>query len=103
MLESVSPGHYRLHGKLTMQEGAAVINELLALVNDKQLNHSQLDLDVSTLESTDTVLLATIINVARSIEARHGVLRITGLSEGISGLARVYGVDSLIERYRVLS
>ena len=103
MLESVSPGHYRLHGKLTMQEGAAVIRELFSIINGKQHELNQLDLDVRALESADTVLLATIINVARSIEARNGVLRITGLSEAIRGLARVYGVDLLIERYRVLS
>ena len=97
MLETISPGHYRLHGKLTMQDGAPLIKELLALINV-----SQLDLDVSMLESADTVLLATIITVARSIETRHGILRITGLSPGIRGLARVYGVDSLIDQYCVL-
>jgi len=103
MLETVSPGHYRLYGNLTMQDGAAVINQLFTLIHNKKLDHNQLDLDVSTLESADTVLLATIINVARQIEARNGILRITGLSDGISGLARVYGVESLIEQYRVLS
>lgn len=97
MLEKVSPGHYRLHGKLTMQDGAPAINELLALTHV-----SQLDLDVSTLESADTVLLAVIISIARSIEANHGILRITGLSAGILGLARVYGVDSLIDQYCIL-
>jgi len=103
MLETVSPGHYRLYGKLTMQDGAAVIDQLLTLINNKKLALNQLDLDVSTLESADTVLLAAIINVARTIEARNGILRIIGLSDGISGLARVYGVESLIEQYRVLS
>jgi ABC-type transporter Mla MlaB component len=98
MLEKVAPGYYRLHGKLTMQVGAQDINELLALTK----NINKLDLDVSTLETADTVLLATIISVARSIEAHHGILCITGLSSGIRGLARVYGVDSLIDQYCLL-
>jgi len=108
MLETVSFGHYRLHGKLTMQEGAKIINELISLINNKGTNKNQpqinqLDLDIRSLESADSVLLATIINVARCIEARNGILRITGLSDNLSGLARVYGVDTLIERYRILS
>jgi ABC-type transporter Mla MlaB component len=108
MLETVSPGHYRLYGKLTMQEGETIINELITLISNKQasnkqLNINQLDLDVSQLESADSALLATIINVARSIEARNGIFRITGLSSSLSGLAKVYGIDSLIDRYRIRS
>lgn len=106
MLEIVSSGHYRLYGKITVQEGGNIINELLTLVknkpsNDKHIHINQLILDVGDLESADSVLLAVIINVARDIEARNGIFRITGLSENLCGLARVYGIDSLIDRYRV--
>ena len=106
MLEIVSSGHYRLYGKITVQDGGNVINELLTLVKNKPADNkhvhiNQLDLDVSGLDAADSVLLAVIISVARDIEARNGIFRITGLSENLCGLARVYGIDSLIDRYRV--
>jgi ABC-type transporter Mla MlaB component len=103
MLETVAPGHYRLQGKFTMQEGTGVLRQLLALASDKHSRLHQLDLDVGALEAADSVLLAAILAVARQVEKQNGKLRITGLSDSMRGLARVYGVDTLIERYQLHS
>jgi ABC-type transporter Mla MlaB component len=99
MLETVAPGHYRLQGKFTMQDGTDTLRQLLELgSSDPRLQ--QLDLDVGALEAADSMLLAAILAVARQVEKQKGKLLVTGLSDSMSGLARVYGIDTLIERYQ---
>jgi len=103
MLEKISNDHYRLHGQFDMKNSANLIAELFSIVDNKKSSVNQLQLDVSHVESADSVLLAAIIHIARSMEMRNGVLRVTGFPDKLRGLARTYGIDALIERYMVVT
>ncbi len=103
MLEMVSPDHYRLQGRLSMRDGAQAIEKLLALVNHHQ-NHGTsqvahrkpLTLDISGLQSADSVLLAVIIGIARAAESQNLAFSVIGFPERLMGLARAYSIDGLI-------
>lgn len=95
MLESLAPDSYRLQGRLDMQSSPVLLRELLALADTAQTG--TLKLDVSVLESADSLLLAAMLNLGRRLQAQGKALRVTGLSQAMLGLARVYGIESLIE------
>jgi anti-anti-sigma factor len=95
MLEIIAPDSCRLHGRLDMQNSAVLLRELMAL-GDKT-TAKVLKLDVSQLESADSLLLAAILDMSRRLASMGGELRVTGLSAAMTGLARVYGIESLIE------
>jgi ABC-type transporter Mla MlaB component len=99
MLETLEAGHYKLHGQVNMQMDTAALRELLALSNvqPQQLPTQRLHLDVSALESADSVLLAIILELARAMKAQGVTLQLSGLSEALVGLSNVYGINSLIE------
>ena len=54
-------------------------------------------LDVSSLESADSLLLAALLDLQRKLVQRGGQLHVTGLSESMQGLARVYGIEALLD------
>lgn len=94
MLEQVSTGHYRLHGHIDMQASdPALLHALMHLPSGQQ----DIVLDVATLESADSLLLAILLDVKRTLVRRGASLRITGLSDSMRGLARVYGIEGLLE------
>jgi ABC-type transporter Mla MlaB component len=102
MIEKIDALHYRLHGTLNIQESAGVLKELFGFLSSTgaSKDSAPLKLDVSGLASPDSVLLAAILEVSRQ-SARMGCsLQVMGLSDNLTGLARVYGIDSLIEAHR---
>lgn len=96
MLESVSVNRYRLHGHIDMQESSLVLQELMDLPQSSKIDKQDLVLDVSTLESADSLLLAALLDLQRKLERCGSSLRVTGLSENMRGLALVYGIESLL-------
>ena len=102
MIEKVSASQFRLHGQLSMRESAGLLQELfgLASASGKDGVGGCLQLDVSALESSDSVLLAAILEIGRRLSRVGCRLQVTGLSDNLSGLARVYGIESLVAAYR---
>ncbi|HSC75202.1 MAG TPA: STAS domain-containing protein [Pseudomonadales bacterium] len=97
MLESVSGNHYRLHGHIDMQTSSAVLRELMDLPRTAtRLSGQELLLDVSALESADSLLLAALLDLQRELVQHGSRLKVVGLSESIRGLALVYGIESLL-------
>ncbi len=106
MLEFVSANHFRLHGHIDMQESSVVLKELLELPRSLKIQppkeHSQKEssdflLDISALESADSLLLAALLDLQRQISKNGRRLRVVGLSDSMLGMAHVYGIDSLLE------
>jgi len=99
MLEAVSANHYRLHGHIDMQESSALLRELMQLPQllSSKAEKQNLLLDVSGLESADSLLLAALLDLQRKQALCNGSLKVTGLSESMQGLARVYGIETLLE------
>lgn len=97
MLESVSANHYRLLGHIDMQESSVLLRELMDLPRTAKIDKQDLLLDVSALESTDSLLLAALLDLQRKVVKCGGRLRVVGLPESMRGLARVYGIDALLE------
>lgn len=99
MLEQNSRDSYGLSGSITAQSGADAIADLLALINSKQNSPRHFELDITNVTVADSTLLALIIQIARTFEARDGVFRVRGLNSSFHGLAKAYGIDDLIYRY----
>lgn len=99
MLEQLSNTHYRIHGRLTMQEDLGAIAGLLDMLEGNKTTLTQFQLDLGDITEADSILLAIIIAIARSVEARQGVLRISGFPDRFRSLAKTYGVDVLIGHY----
>lgn len=97
MLEPVSANHYRLHGDIDMQDTSPLLRELLALPATAAGQGSLLVLDVGTVDTADSLLLAALLDLQRKLLARGSHLQVRGLTEGMRGLARVYGIESLLE------
>lgn len=97
MLEAVSANHYRLHGHIDMQESSVLLRELMQLPLSLKTDKQDLLLDVSGLESADSLLLAALLDLQRKLTLRNGWLKVIGLSESMQGLARVYGIETLLE------
>ena len=97
MLEAVSANHYRVHGHIDMQESSALLRELMQLPQSLLTDKSDLLLDLSDLESADSLLLAALLDLQRKLELCNGSLKVKGLSESMQGLARVYGIETLLE------
>jgi ABC-type transporter Mla MlaB component len=96
MLEPVAANSYRLLGHIDMQESSSVLRELMDLPQSSKADKQDLLLDVSALESADSLLLAALLDLQRKLEQRGSRLRVTGLSESMRGLALVYGIESLL-------
>ena len=97
MLETVSTNHYRLLGHIDMQESSGLLRELMELPEASKIGKQDLLLDVSALESSHSLLLAALLDLERKIVQRGARLRVKGLSESMKGLARVYGIETLLE------
>jgi ABC-type transporter Mla MlaB component len=97
MLESVSVDHYRLLGHIDMQESSILLRELMDLPKNSRIAKQDLFLDLSALESADSLLLAALLDLQRKLEQGGSRLRVTGLSESMRGLALVYGIESLLD------
>ncbi len=95
MLEALSASYYRLHGDIDMQESSQLLRELLALPAGMQA--VTLTLDVGGVGTADSLLLAALLDLRRKLEGRGCRLHVRGLPEGLRGLARVYGIESLLE------
>lgn len=95
MLEKVAINHYRLHGHIDMQADTSLLHELMQLPQSVKCDQQDVQLDVSQLESADSLLLAVLLDLERKFALQHISLTVKGLSESMLGLARVYGVDGL--------
>lgn len=102
MLEQVSNGCYRLSGSVTMREGASSLAELFAVVDAKRSGNEApvFELDLSGLTTTDSAMLAGILEIGRRLSKTGRQLKVLALPDGLQGLARVYGIDALLQAYR---
>ncbi len=55
------------------------------------------EVDLSRLQRFDSAALAAVLEWRRVAEARQRPLRVTGIPSGLASIARVYGVDHLLE------
>ena len=74
-----------------------MLGELLQAVNRLDPSVASLCLDVSKLESADSLLLAAVLGILRRLQGTGTALRIIGLTPDMRGLARMYGIDGLLE------
>lgn len=95
MLESVSANHYRVHGEIGMQNSSVLLRELLTL--PKTLVANDLHIDVSALTFADSLLLAVLLELQRQLQKQQKRLLVSGMPAGMLGLARVYGIETLLE------
>lgn len=96
MLESLSADRFRLQGEMGMRDSSPLLRELLAL--PKKLQGNTLYLDVSALVFADSLLLAALLDLQRLLQRKNQQLRVSGMREDMLGLARVYGIDDLLNK-----
>jgi anti-anti-sigma factor len=97
MIEPVAENHYRLLGHIDMQDSSSLLKELMQLPQQSRAGNADLLLDLGALASADSLLLAVLLDLQRQLLQRNGKLRVTGLPESMLGLARVYGIETLLE------
>lgn len=101
MFEQLSNTRYKLSGALTMRQGIETLLDIIKKLQSSPEALNQFQLDMSEVTEADSVLLASIIDIARAVEARQGVFQITGFPQHLRSLAKTYGIDVLIEHYMV--
>lgn len=102
MLEQMSNGCYRLSGSVTMREGTSSLVELFAVVDARRSGNEApvFELDLSGVSVADSVVLAVILEIGRRLSKTGCQLKVLALPDGLQGLARVYGIDALLQAYR---
>ena len=78
-----------------MENNALLLREVLAL--PKTHTGGDVHLDIRALNFADSLLLAVLLDLQRQLQKQQKRLRVQGLQEGMLGLARVYGIETLIE------
>lgn len=83
-----------LPARITMADARATLAQLASQLADSQAPL----LDASGLQTLDTAALALLLECQRQAAARHGQrLLITGAPPKLLALARLYGVDGLLQ------
>ncbi|HQQ74202.1 MAG TPA: STAS domain-containing protein [Pseudomonadales bacterium] len=103
MLETISANHYRLHGHIDMQDSSTVLRELMGLPQQLKIAGQDVLLDISALESADSLLLAALLDLQRKLIQCGSRLRVEGFPEGMRALAGVYGIEALLDNMLVVS
>ena len=84
---------YQLPAQLTHAQAATVAQQLGSLARTQPL----LRVDASALQQFDSSALAVLLTGLREAAKQHNSLTVSGLPDKALALARVYGVEDLLE------
>ena len=84
---------YQLPAQLTHAQAATVAQQLGSLARTQPL----LRVDASALQQFDSSALAVLLTGLREAAKQHNALTVSGLPDKALALARVYGVEDLLE------
>ena len=84
---------YQLPAQLTHAQAATVAQELGSLARTQP----SLRVDASALQQFDSSALAVLLTGLREAAKQHNALTVSGLPDKALALARVYGVQALLE------
>jgi phospholipid transport system transporter-binding protein len=84
---------YQLPAQLTHAQAATVAQQLGSLARIQP----SLRVDASALQQFDSSALAVLLTGLREAAKQHNALTVSGLPDKASALARVYGVQDLLE------
>lgn len=84
-----------------MRHGTESLFDIIEKLQSSPQALNQFQLDLSEVTEVDSLLLASIISIARAVEDRQGVFQIIGFPAHLRSLAKTYGIDVLIEHYMV--
>lgn len=95
MVDSAAPGPLRLSGRVDMDSAAAQLTQLT-----RQLNGSGArELDLSGVTGADSAALALLLELLRHSRQRGNALRVGPLPPTLTSLARLYGLDELLNSH----
>ena len=84
---------YQLPAQLTHAQAATVAQQLGSLARTQP----SLRVDASALQQFDSSALAVLLTGLREAAKQHNALTVSGLPDKALALARVYGVQALLE------
>ena len=84
---------YQLPAQLTHAQAATVAQQLGSLARTQP----SLRVDASALQHFDSSALAVLLTGLREAAKQHNALTVSGLPDKALALARVYGVEDLLE------
>lgn len=87
-----APGLWRLSGDITFSE----VPRLLAAAGDFAELPQPLMLDLAEVQGVDTASLSLLLEFRRRALAHNKSLRYVNLPTNLLGLARLYGMESLL-------
>lgn len=95
MGETAAPGWLQLSGRIDMDSAAAQLAQL-----KQQLNGSAAhELDLSGVTAADSAALALLLELLRHSRQRGHTLRVGTLPPTLISLARLYGLDELLDSH----
>ncbi len=83
-----------LPASVTMHDASAALRSIQAAL---AAGDGRLEIDASALAEVDTAAVALLLHARRLAQARGGSLTLTHAPEKLMALARLYGVESLLE------
>lgn len=90
-----APSRLSLSGRIDMDTAAAQLEQL-----KRQLNGSAVyELDLSAVSTADSAALALLLELLRLGQLRGQALRIRALPPPLASLARLYGLDALLDSH----
>lgn len=90
---TAAPGRLQLSGRIDMDSAAAQLAQL-----KQQLNGSAAyELDLSGVTAADSAALALLLELLRYSRQHGHTLRVGALPSTLISLARLYGLDELLE------
>ncbi|KZE33332.1 STAS domain-containing protein [Crenobacter luteus] len=92
MLEAAGEGRWRLRGELTMRQCAALSAPLAAAARRGG------EVDLAGVTAADSAALALLLEARRAAREAGRDLAFSGVPSGMLTLARLYGVEALLER-----
>ncbi len=86
-----------LPSDLTHRDAAAcLVQSLEHLAAADSVSTSELQVDASALQHFDSSALAVLLELRRQAQVRGQSFQVTGMSDRLSELAGLYGVDELL-------
>ena len=89
-------GLLRLTGDVTIATATQLYREIQTRLADPALP-AEVTLDCSAMAGADSAAIALLLEARRQAASAGKALRVSGLREQLASLAKIYGVDELLD------
>lgn len=99
MGDTAAPGRLQLSGRIDMDSAAAQLAQLTRQLNGAKAH----ELDLSGVTGADSAALALLLELLRHSRQHGNALHVGTLPPTLASLARLYGLDELLDSHSGIS